>query len=168
MSEAHCRHCQKSHSLSSIWQNCAEGPFAPTIKGHDPRAAGAFRPLVCVAIIQHGLGEALSRARERFGLSPGVPVVSCYEAGRDGFWLHRYLLSRGIANRVVDSSSIEVSRRRRRVKTDRVDGDNLLTLLNRECAGERAGWRVVQVPSVADEDALRLHREMERLKAESQ
>ena len=51
--------------------------------------------------------------KERLGLTPECRVVSCYEAGRDGFWLHRFLAAHGVANLVVDSSSIEVSRRRR-------------------------------------------------------
>jgi transposase len=67
---------------------------------------------------------ALAAARRRFALAATVPVVSCYEAGRDGFWIHRALAARGIANRVVDSSSIDVKRRARRMKTDRIDAIN--------------------------------------------
>jgi transposase len=63
----------------------------------------------------------IAGAKEKFGLGEDVPVRSCYEAGRDGFWLHRWLCSVGIANDVVDSASIEVKRRARQVKTDRVD-----------------------------------------------
>ena len=70
-------------------------------------------------------------AKERFGLPPETPVVSCYEAGRDGFWLHRCLLARGVENVVVDSSSIEVDRRQRRAKTDRLDVKKLLKMLVR-------------------------------------
>lgn len=109
------------------------------------------------------LGEALSKARARFQLPAGASVVSCYEAGRDGFWLHRYLESEGIANRVVDAGSIEVSRRKRRAKTDRIDADQLLDRLIRYHRGEPRVWSVVRVPSVADEDARQLHRERERL-----
>ena len=69
------------------------------------------------------------------GLAPECRVVSCYEAGRDGFWLHRFLVAQGFENLVVDSSSIEVSRRRRRAKTDRLDGESLLDLLLRHLAG---------------------------------
>ncbi len=112
------------------------------------------------------LGEAVAKAKEKFGLPGDTRVVSCYEAGRDGFWLHRYLSSIGIQNQVVDSSSIEVNRRLRRAKTDRIDGDKLLTMLMRYCGGERDLWRVVQVPSVEEEDARQLHRELERLKKE--
>src|SRR5262245_1251082 len=63
--------------------------------------------------------QEISQAKKRFGLPEGAPVVSCYEAGRDGFWLHRYLAGQGITNLVVDSASIEVKRRGRRRKTDR-------------------------------------------------
>ncbi len=112
------------------------------------------------------LREALAQAKQRLGLPAATRVVSCYEAGRDGFWLHRSLVSLGIDNVVVDSSSIEVNRRKRRVKTDRIDGEHLLTKLMRYHTGERGGWSVVRVPTVAEEDARRLHRELERLKRE--
>jgi transposase len=105
-------------------------------------------------------------AKERFGLPPETPVVSCYEAGRDGFWLHRFLLSLGVANEVVDSSSIEVDRRRRRAKTDRIDVKKLLKMLVRYRQGEADVWRTVRVPSVAEEDARQLHRELETLRHE--
>ena len=93
-------------------------------------------------------------------------VLSCYEAGRDGFWLHRHLISIGIENEVIDAASIEVSRRLRHVKTDRLDGERLLAKLIRHHTGEPGGWSVVRVPSVEEEDARRLHRELERLKRE--
>ena len=112
------------------------------------------------------LQEAVVEAKQRFGLGSATRVVSCYEAGRDGFWLHRHLRSVGIENQVVDSSSIEVSRRLRRPKTDRLDADRLLVKLMRYHAGEREGWSAVRVPSVEDEDARRLHRELSRLKRE--
>jgi len=112
------------------------------------------------------LAEAVAKARARFGMPASARVVSCYEAGRDGFWLHRHLRSVGIENEVVDAASIEVSRRLRHVKTDRLDGDRLLAKLIRHHAGERGGWSVVRVPSIEEEDARRLHRELERLKRE--
>lgn len=112
------------------------------------------------------LAEAVTKAKERFGLSGEVRVVSCYEAGRDGFWLDRHLRSVGIENAVVDAASIAVDRRTRRAKTDRLDGERLLAKLIRHHAGERSGWSVVRVPSVTQEDARRLHRELERLKRE--
>jgi transposase len=112
------------------------------------------------------LGEAVAKAKARFGMPGVVPIVSCYEAGRDGFWLHRYLVHCGVANVVVDASSIEVNRRARRAKTDRVDVEQLLRLLIRYHHGEKRGWSVVHVPSAEEEDARRLHRELERLKKE--
>ena len=107
--------------------------------------------------------EQIRRAKERFGLAAQAPVVSCYEAGRDGFWLHRFLVCQGVDNVVVDAASVEQSRRSRRAKTDRLDVEKLLRTLIRWAGGEREAWRVVQVPSEAEEDARRLHRERERL-----
>jgi transposase len=99
------------------------------------------------------LEQALGRAKTRWGLPAEAPVCSCVEAGRDGFWPHRFLTAVGVRNRVVDSSSIEVPRRARRAKTDRLDGEKLLRLLLREAAGERDVWQVVRVPDPAQEDA---------------
>ena len=109
------------------------------------------------------LQEEISKAKKRFGIDKRLRVVSCYEAGRDGFWLHRYLVSCGIDNLVVDSASIEVNRRKRRAKTDRIDVRKLLHMLLRYHGGEKLVWSVVNVPSVADEDARHLHREREVL-----
>lgn len=108
----------------------------------------------------------IRRAKERFDLPSEAGVVSCYEAGRDGFWLHRYLLSIGVENRVVDSSSIEVNRRQRRAKTDRLDVTKLAVLLLRYESGEKGVWSVVRVPRVEEEDLRQLGRELERLKKE--
>jgi transposase len=112
------------------------------------------------------LQEEIEKAKLRFKLSDDVRVVSCYEAGRDGFWLHRYLLSSGVENKVVDSSSIEVNRRKRRAKTDRIDATKLLMMLIRYHGGERKLWSVVRVPSVEAEDGRSLNRELEVLKKE--
>ena len=90
-------------------------------------------------------------------------VLSCYEAGRDGFWLHRFLHAHGIENRVVDSASIEVNRRARRQKTDRLDAEKLLSMLLREALGEADLWSVVNVPGAEDEDARSLQREYRTL-----
>jgi transposase len=79
--------------------------------------------------------ECVAKAKARCGLPPQAKVHSCYEAGRDGFWLHRRLLESGIDNIVVDSASVEVNRRARRTKTDRLDGDKLLAMLIRYHAG---------------------------------
>jgi transposase len=107
--------------------------------------------------------EEIARAKVRFHLPADVAVISCHEAGREGFWLHRWLLAQGVSNHVIDSSSIEVNRRARRAKTDRLDLGGLLTLLARHVHGDRRVWRVVRAPSVADEDARHLHRTRETI-----
>ena len=106
------------------------------------------------------LQQEIARAKQRLGLPKDARVVSCYEAGRDGFWLHRYVTAHGIQNHVIDAASIEVNRRQRRAKTDRLDVPKLLTMLLRHMAGERKVWSVVRVPSVDEEDRQQLHREM--------
>jgi len=108
----------------------------------------------------------IEKAKQRFGVVGPLKVVCCYEAGRDGFWLHRFLVEAGIENRVVDSSSIEVNRRQRRAKTDRLDAAKLLSMLVRHCTGEHDVWQVLRVPTRAEEDARRTHRELERLERE--
>ena len=110
--------------------------------------------------------QEVAQAKQRFGLPESAPVVSCYEAGREGFWLHRFLQAQGITNHVVDSSSIEVNRRQRRAKSDGLDVRKLLSMLIRYESGEREVWRVVHVPSVAAEDQRHLHRDLETLKQE--
>jgi transposase len=106
--------------------------------------------------------ECLTKARTRCGLSAQCKAHSCYEAGRDGWWLHRWLIEQGLDNIVVDAASIEVNRRARRAKTDRLDGDKLLVMLLRHHAGERV-WSVLREPSAEAEDARRTHRELGRL-----
>jgi transposase len=105
-------------------------------------------------------------AKRRFRLAEKSPVVSCYEAGRDGFWLHRFLIAEGIRNFVVDSASIEVNRRRRRAKADRLDVDSLVRMLIRYSLGEHKLWSILHVPSVEEEDRRQLHRELSTLDKE--
>jgi transposase len=110
--------------------------------------------------------QEIAQAKQRFGLPESAPVVSCYEAGREGFWLHRFIQSHGISNHVVDSSSIEVNRRKRRAKSDALDVRKLVSMLMRYEQGERDVWRVVNVPTVDAEDRRHLHRDLETLKQE--
>jgi transposase len=110
------------------------------------------------------LEEEIGLAKRRFHLPSEVRVMSCYEAGRDGFWIHRYLMTQGIENLVVDAASIEVPRRAKRAKTDRLDVGKLLTMLIRYDCGEKKVWSVVNVPSVESEDSRHLHRELTTLK----
>jgi hypothetical protein len=92
------------------------------------------------------LRRVLADGKQRCGLAATAPVRSCYEAGRDAFWPHRWLETEGVTNVVVDSASIEVSRRARRAKTDRLDARKLVTMLVRWTLGERQVWQVVHVP----------------------
>lgn len=105
-------------------------------------------------------------AKKRFGLPEDTPVISCHEAGRDGFWIDRFLRAQGIENIVVDSSSIEVNRRKRRAKSDSLDAEKLVDMLIRWCNGERKVWAVVHVPLADVEDQRQLHRELIELKTE--
>jgi transposase len=111
------------------------------------------------------LMREIRRAKAHFQLGDEVAVRSCYEAGRDGFWLHRFLEAQGIGNVVIDSASIEVNRRKRRAKTDRLDVVGLLDLLARHWAGShKAPFSVVSVPSPVDEDLRHLGRELKLVK----
>ncbi len=109
------------------------------------------------------LRRVLADARRRLGLPAEARVVSCYEAGRDGFWIHRFLTTLGVANRVVDSASIEVSRRAKRTKTDRLDALKLVAMLVRVGHGERGVWREVTVPTAEAEATRHGSRERARL-----
>jgi transposase len=107
------------------------------------------------------LPDEIARAKVRLNPPADAPVVSCFDAGRDGFWLHRYLVAQGITNHVVDSSSIEVDRRARRAKTDRLDLGGLLSLLTRYVQGDRRVWHVMRMPTVSEKDARQVHRTWE-------
>src|SRR6516162_8855672 len=95
-----------------------------------------------------------------------VEMIACYEAGYDGFWLHRLLEGQGVPSLVIDPASVQVDRRARRAKTDRIDAERLLRSLMAYLRGEPKVWSVLRVPSVAEEDDRRLHRERDRLIAE--
>jgi transposase len=110
--------------------------------------------------------QEIAKAKQRFGLPDDAPVCCCYEAGRDGFWLHRWLTDQGLHNLVVDSASIEVNRRQRRAKSDRLDAAQLVRMLLRYHGGEKKVWSVVRVPTVQDEDRRQLHRDLLELKGE--
>ena len=106
------------------------------------------------------------RERQSCGGGGEVQVIVGYEAGYDGFWLQRHLAAEGITCWVMDPGSLQVNRRARRAKTDRLDAAMLLRALMAWCRGDRAACHMVQVPSVEREDARRTHRERQRLVAE--
>jgi transposase len=112
------------------------------------------------------LRAAMESARKKLGLPEGCRVVTCYEAGRDSFWIHRWLEARGFENVVVHAASLQVDQRFRRAKTDRIDARLLVRSLVRHVRGEVDVWKVVHVPTVAQEDARHPQRELERLKKE--
>lgn len=110
------------------------------------------------------IARVRGRAAGKLGYEPAV--VTCYEAGYDGFWLHRLLTAAGITNYVLDPASIAVEQRARRAKTDRIDGEQLLRSLMAYCRGEPRVVRIVRVPDADQEDARRDTRERERLTTE--
>ncbi len=110
--------------------------------------------------------DEIAAAKRRFGVAEDARVVSCYEAGPEGFWLHRWLVSIGVENVVVDSASIEVDRRQRRAKSDGLDVQSLLKLLCRHTMGEPKVWSVVRVPPPPIDDLRQLHRELATLSEE--
>jgi len=113
---------------------------------------------------QKTLKFEVKRAKEKLGLPPDCKVVCCYEAGRDGFWIDRMLKQNGYENFVMDPASIEVPRRARKKKTDRLDVKKLLKiLLRRELWGELDAFSVVCIPSKGQEAETRIHRERGRL-----
>lgn len=113
-----------------------------------------------LALIDKLRGKMLAK-----GVSnPGV--VSCYEAGYDGFWIHRVLQGNGIENHVLDSASIPIDRRAKQVKTDNIDAKRLLRAIVGYVQGDPQSCRVVRAPSVEEEDQRRLHRERQRLVCE--
>jgi transposase len=114
---------------------------------------------------REGLLKLIERLRRQVGRELGQPVevISCYEAGYDGFWLHRLLEAHGVGNYVLDPASLLVNRRARRAKTDRIDVERMLRALGRYLRGEPDACSAVRVASVEQEDARRLHRERHRL-----
>ena len=138
----------------ATWVVALSDPFSDRISHHSIAGgdAGALLKLI---------GQPRSRADAALGQP--VRVVCCYEAGYDGFWLHRVLIAHGIDNHVLDAASLLVNRRARRAKTDRIDVDGLIRALAALVRGEHHACRAVHVPSIEDEDRRRQTRERERL-----
>src|SRR3984957_11322421 len=104
------------------------------------------------------------KASARTGIS--YPIIVIQEAGLDGFWIHRALEQEGIESHVVDAASIAVSRRRRRAKTDRIDGEALLGGVLAFKRGEPRVCSMSRAPTPQDEDRRRICRERKTLLAE--
>jgi transposase len=139
---------------ASSWVVACRQPMNEKIKMHRMEAGD------CEALL-----ALITDQRRKAVVALGVDVIvaSCFEAGRDGFWLHRLLLAHGVINHVVEPTSILVTRGARRAKTDRLDAQGLLRVLAATFTGDHDACRVVNVPSVTDEDAKRPHREREYL-----
>jgi transposase len=134
------------------------------VASHTPAADKISRHKLAAGDID-GLLALIERLRTRVEQKTGQPVqvISCYEAGYDGFWLDRKLKAEGVINHVMNPASIQVDRRARRVKTDAVDADALLRALMAFYRGEKKVCSMVRVPTRDEEDAKRLSREREQL-----
>lgn len=106
----------------------------------------------------------IALAKSKFGLEENARIQTCYEAGRDGHWIHRVLLSLEIHNFVIESSCVEVDRRQKQRKTDRLDATKMVHALVRYCRGERTSLRVNHVPDAEDEDIRNLQRELKTIR----
>lgn len=112
------------------------------------------------------LKKEIAKAKKAFCLPPDTPVISCYEAGRDGFWIHRCLVAMDVESHVVEPASIEVNRKKRRAKTDRIDAQKIVTALLRFKSGDQFACRMIRIPDAQAEDARNLNREMRSIKDE--
>ena len=139
---------------NSTWLAAARLPEVDKVVVHRMDAGDTAGLLAFVATL-------CARARALLGVD--VEVVSCFEAGRDGFWLHRLLIANGVSNHVVEPTSVLVNRRSRRAKTDRLDAQGLLRVLAAHHRGDGQICSVVRAPSPEEEDAKRPHREREHL-----
>jgi transposase len=139
---------------SSAWLIAAHLPETEKPKLHRVYAGDTKGLLAFIAAL---------RARVMAKLGMVADVACCFEAGRDGFWLHRLLVANGIASHVLEPTSVLVNRRARRAKTDRLDAQGLLRVLMAYCRGDRQVCSMVRVPTPEEEDARRLHREREHL-----
>jgi transposase len=132
----------KKSWVVAIMQPAKDQPSVHRIKG------GAFSDLI---------------AKLQAAAPGGERLLVCYEAGYDGFWLARSLKAEGIECHVLDPASLQVNRRARRVKTDRIDVPMLVRALLAIDRGDRHVCSIVRAPSVEEEDARRSHRERQRL-----
>jgi transposase len=117
-----------------------------------------------------GLLKIIADFRSQVSTTLGMTadLACCFEAGRDGFWLHRLLTANAVATYVLEPTSILVNRRARRAKTDRLDAEGMLRVLANWLDGDRQICSMVVVPTPEEEDAKRLHREREHLVQDKQ
>jgi transposase len=149
--------CYVAIELSKSWIVGFQTPLTSKTSQYQVKACDASALLELIERVCTRVARELRRP---------IEGMSCYEAGYDGFWLHRVLQAHGIHNHVLDPASLQVNLRARRAKTDRIDADRMVRALIRYLRGEPEACSVVRVPSVEQEDARRLHRERRRLIAE--
>src|SRR5689334_11966051 len=140
----------------SSWLVALQGPGARRPSRHKLEPGDAKRLLGLIAQARRVVGRGGRTVR----------VVSCYEAGYEGFWLHRVLLAAGVESQVVNASSFQVDRRARKRKTDRLDVEKILRELIAWDRGDSERCSMVVAPDVDAEDARRLNRERGRLVSE--
>jgi transposase len=138
----------------SSWLVAARLPGVETSRLHRLEGGDATALLKTIADLR-------LKASAKLGCS--ADVACCFEAGRDGFWLHRLLTANGISAYILEPTSILVNRRARRAKTDRLDAEGMLRVLVTWLAGDRQVCSMVRVPTPDEEDAKRPHREREQL-----
>jgi transposase len=163
MKQNHTTLCSVSHGPMTLYMALELSAKTWRIAFGD---GASDRQVKVAAWDQPALPKELATAKRKFGLPDECRVLSVQEAGRDGFSIHRFLERLGVESLVVDSSSIEVKRRARRAKTDRLDAAKLLSMLRRYDHGERKVWSVLPVPPAKEEDARHPHRERDRLTKE--
>jgi len=147
--------CYMAIELSKkSWVVAVNTPLSEKISRHTLRGCDSKELLELIEKIRTRIERELKRP---------VEIVCCYEAGYDGFWLHRLLLDHGVCNFVIDPASVQVNRRARRAKTDNIDVAQLLRFLMAYLRGDPKVWSVVRVPTIDEEDDRRLHRERDRL-----
>jgi transposase len=138
--------------------------FADTI-ARNPRVR-AIRICDIFDVTRSALIKEIAAAKKAFGLPDSCKVVSCYEAGRQGFWVHRCLIAMGIQNFIVEPTSMLVNRKARRAKTDRLDAIGIVKHLMRYAGGDTTACRMIRIPDADHEDARHLTRELHELKGE--
>ena len=139
---------------ASTWLVASKIPTSEKTGLHRMEAGDSQALLALIANLRKKLATKLGME---------VAVVSCFEAGRDGVWLHRLLVEHGVISHVVEPTSILVNRRARRAKTDRLDAQGLLRILAAHANGDHQVCSIVRVPTIEEEDAKRQHREREHL-----
>ena len=145
---------------SSEWKLAFADSLARNPRIRTIRICGLFD------VTRKELVKEIAAAKKAFGFPDDCKVVSCYEAGRQGFWVHRCLIAMSIQNFIVEPTSMLVNRKARRAKTDRLDAVGIVKHLMRYTGGDMTACRMIRIPDADQEDARQLSRELHELKGE--